>query len=175
MVDVFINNGVADSVKAPETAMEVSNHPVTKRRGRFFVRTGRPMQVWDPQEKRLKWVQHSEVQPVKAEDDATFVIVNDGYMAEADFDEVRAEMLERRNARRRNRPTLAPRADIIKEACREVMFQKGNKVTVGDVTFERPSRGMLIPRDQAWAAAMAEESKTSWDTKLKPGSTRRYG
>lgn len=168
MTEIIVKEGWAESVQKPETVMEVSTHPVSGHKGRFVVRTGRPMQRWNRQKHRMEWVQQTEVERVdKAHDGAIFMLVNDGFMSSKDFDEMSQEAAERRGTQRRNKPLIAPKPSYIEEACKQVFLRDAESYTVEGITFTRPSVGLLIPRNAEWAHAMAEESKAGWHTSLR--------
>jgi hypothetical protein len=120
------------------------------------------MQMWDKAQHRFRWVQHTEVEPLQEGDGAVFVVANDGHCSVNDLRELSAEAAERRHLRSGNKPTIAPRADYIKEACDQLFFRNAVSWQVGEQSFHRPSVGMLIPRDAAWANAMADEARREW-------------
>lgn len=167
MTTIITDKTFTDSVKHPETVLEVQTHPQTGHRGHFIVRTGKPVQRYNRQTRKNEWVQQHEIERIdKPSDGAIFMLVNDGYMSANDFEEMRLEAEERRQGHRRNRPLIAPKPSLIEEACKQVFLTNAETYEVNGITFHRPSKGMLIPRNAAWAEAMAEESKTGWETKL---------
>lgn len=163
--ELAIKTGAADSPRLPSTYQELPYHPVTKKPGRYAVRTGSPVQVWDKAERRLKWVRHQEVErlPDQPDDSFLFIVANAGYGNQRDLEELSEEAAERRRVNRRNRPPLMGPPDwMIKEACHQLQVQGGRSWTVGDNTFRRKSIEISVPRDASWAQAMADEAKRGW-------------
>lgn len=160
MPEIILRSEEASSVKRPDTYSEVSVHPVTKRRGRFAVRLGKPVYVWHKKERRMKWIRRMDVEELPpARDDSVVLVISQGSMGVNDFPAISEELAAYRKKRRRNAPVLAPREELIREACREIRIRGEESWTVGDHTFKRPAAGLLIPRNAEWARALALESQ----------------
>lgn len=159
MAEIFVNNHIGETTNLPDVAIEVSIHPVTKRRGRWLVRTGKPVQVWDKKQNRLKWVRFSEVEPVINPDGGTFVLIGAGEMSRADYQEVRDEATERRDRNRAESPTMAPPPDYIEEACKQVQLKDAEEWRVGSHTFKRAGVKIYVPKDADAADTLAYAAK----------------
>lgn len=160
MPEILVRSDGAQALKHPENYREVGVHPITKQRGRFAVRESKPVQIWDKAAHKMKWVRRVEVEALPERDDgSTVIVIAQGGMGAHDFEEISQELSESRKAGRRNRPTFAPRAALIEEACREIRLRGTDSYQVGNQTFTRPSVGLLIPRNAEWAKRLAAESQ----------------
>lgn len=163
---MYVKDGIADSVKHPESFNVVQVHPVTKRKGNFLIRRGAPREVWDRKARRMTTVVPTEVEELPQGDGEQVFIFGEGYWGEDDFAEIADELAESRGKRRRNRPLMAPPAELIHEACREIELRDAEEYVNPDTGHKwvRPSQGLLIPRNAAWAHALAEQCKRDWST-----------
>lgn len=149
-----------NAVRHPDSYQEVGVHPVTKQKGRFAVRKGKRVQVWNQQARHYEWRTPVEVEELPERDDgSTVVVISSGEMGERDFAAISEEMAEQRGKRRRNKPLFAPRPNLIEEACKQVRIKAADEYTVGNQRFRRPEVGILIPRNADWAKRMALESQ----------------